>query len=88
MYQAVQFIELALGSDPEETVLGEFDDEVEAVESARSARVAFTSSERTEYAWWVVRQSGAQLANFIADSKSDKEFVLDLRTGELIELQS
>ena len=86
MYQAVQFIELELGAEPEETLLGEFDEEVDAVEAARSARAAFTTSERTEYAWWVVREGGAQLASFIADSKSDKEFVLDLRTGELVEL--
>ena len=86
MYQSVQFVEPAPGADPEETLLGEFEDELVAVESARRARAAFTSSERSEYAWWVVRESGARLANFIADSKSDKEFVLDLRTGELVEL--
>jgi hypothetical protein len=88
MYQAVQFIELALGARPEETVLGEFESETDAVGSARTARAAFMKSESSDYAWWIVRENGAQLANFIADSKSEKEFVLDLRTGELVELHA
>ncbi len=29
-----------------------------------------------------------RLANFIADSKSNKEFVLDLTSGELVEISS
>ena len=31
-------------------------------------------------------QTGARLATFIADSKSAKEFVLDLTSGELVEI--
>jgi hypothetical protein len=34
----------------------------------------------------VVRQPGARLAQFISDSRSAKEFVLDLSTGQLIEV--
>jgi hypothetical protein len=48
--------------------------------------VAFAGTASKAYAWWVVRQQGAQLAHFIADSKSDKEFVLDLTSGQLVEV--
>jgi hypothetical protein len=44
------------------------------------------TGDETEYAWWLVRENGARLANFIADSNSDKEFVLDLTSGELVEI--
>lgn len=88
MFEAVQYIEPSVGEVPEETVLGDFDDELDAVAVVRSARLDFTTSGRHEYAWWIVRKPGEPLANFIADSKSDKEFVLDLRSGELVELHS
>jgi len=86
MFEAVQFIEQRGGTDPSEAVLGEYADEVDAVTAARQARDSFTTSGSSEYAWWIVREKGARLANFIADSRSDKEFVLDLRTGELVEV--
>ncbi|HEU4894457.1 MAG TPA: hypothetical protein VFT85_01365 [Acidimicrobiia bacterium] len=86
MFQAVQFIEAKAGADPVETVLGEYDDEIEAVAAARRAKAEFAVSGSDDYAWWTVRESGAQLANFIADSKSPKEFVLDLSSGELVEV--
>jgi hypothetical protein len=34
-----------------------------------------------------VRKTGARLAEFIADSTSNKEFVLDLSSGELVEVE-
>jgi hypothetical protein len=71
-----------------ETHLGEFDREIDAVEVARAARSEFMESGADEYAWWVVREVGARLANFIADSKSKKEFALDLTSGELVEIPS
>jgi hypothetical protein len=86
MFQAVQFIEAKAGADPVETVLGEYEEEIEAVTAARSARAEFSVTGSDAYAWWIVRKTGAQLANFIADSKSSKEFVLDLTSGELIEV--
>lgn len=86
MFEAVQFIEYRGVPEPEETHLGDFGEEMDAVEVARSARETFMGAGRDEYAWWVVRQKGARLANFIADSKSDKEFVLDLTSGELVEV--
>jgi hypothetical protein len=86
VFEAVEFIEVRDRPEPSETVLGEFSEEIDAVAQARSARAAFQEAGSTEYAWWIVRKKGARLANFIADSKSDKEFVLDLRTGELVEV--
>ncbi len=87
MLEAIQFVEYRDDPEPVETHLGEFDEEVDAVEVARGARQKFLESGADEYAWWVVRAPGARLANFIADSKSDKEFVLDLSTGQLIEVE-
>ena len=86
MFEAVQFVELRSEVAPRETILGEFDEEMEAVESAREARQAFLAMGSDDYAWWIVREKGATLANFISDSTSAKEFVLDLRTGELVEV--
>jgi hypothetical protein len=86
MFEAVEFIEYVGRADPTETLLGTFLYEAEAVQVARKARQAFLDSGDRAYAWWVVRVEGARLANFIADSRSDKEFVVDLRTGELIEI--
>ena len=86
MFEAVQFIEKLDRTQPLETTLGEFPDEDKAVGVARGARAAFLESGDQDYAWWVVRVSGAPLASFIADSKSDKEFALDLTSGELVEI--
>jgi hypothetical protein len=86
MFEAVQFIEMPGKPEPQETVLGEFPDEVAAVESARQARQAFMANGSSDYAWWIVRRKGARLAEFIADSKSDREFVLDLASGQLVEV--
>lgn len=86
MFEAVQYVELERGAEPVETVLGEFEQELEAIEAARTARGILVAKESDDYAWWLVRKKGARLANFIADSKSDKEFVLDLRSGELVEV--
>lgn len=88
MFEAVQFIEYRGQPEPEETHLGEFEIELDAVAVARKARASFMESGADEYAWWVVREVGARLANFIADSKSSKEFVLDLTSGELVEVRS
>lgn len=87
MFEAVQFVEYRGEPDPSQTDLGDFAEELDAVETARNARQAFLDTGADEYAWWVVREKGARLANFIADSKSDKEFVLDLTTGQLVEVE-
>jgi hypothetical protein len=86
MFEAVQLIEFRDQLEPEETELGVFDDEADAVEAARAARDSFMESGSDDYAWWVVRKPGARLARFISDSKSNKEFVLDLTSGQLVEV--
>lgn len=86
MFEAVQFIERRGMQEPDESVLGEYAEETDAIESARTSRAGFMEKGSDDYAWWIVRKKGARLANFIADSKSDKEFVLDLSSGELVEV--
>jgi hypothetical protein len=86
MFEAVEFIDRRDAPEAEETVLGEYSDEMAAVGAARDARRAFMESGSDDYAWWVVRKTGARLAQFIADSKSDREFVLDLTSGQLVEV--
>ena len=91
-YEVVEFIELAFQPGrstppPAESILGTFENEEEAVAVAREARDGFIRENGIRRdAWWLVRQHGSQLATWIADASSDREFVLDLRTGELIEL--
>lgn len=86
MYEAVEFIEprLPVGAPIQERVIGAFSEEKDAVEAGRAAREAFEQND--DYAWWIVRERGAQLARWIADNRSHKEFALDLRTGTLIEI--
>lgn len=86
MYEVVEFVEVRGHAAPTETVVGVFSDESVAVEEARRARAGFVVSGRDDYAWWIVRTVGKKVAAFIADSKSDKEFVLDLTTNELVEI--
>ncbi|HKX74368.1 MAG TPA: hypothetical protein VJR05_03175 [Acidimicrobiia bacterium] len=86
MYEAVEFVEprLPAGAPISERLIGRYAVEAEAVDAARKAREAFRQSE--DYAWWIVREEGAQLARWIADNRSHKEFALDLRTGTLVEI--
>lgn len=86
MFEAVEFIEEDSRSEPRETILGEFESEQDAVATAREGKTQFMASGSELYAWWVVRRKGAAVAEFISDSKSHKEFVLDLNSGELIEI--
>ncbi len=88
MFETVEFVELDRATEPSETVLGEFAEELDAIEAARAARDHYATTGSEDYAWWIVREKGARLANFIADSKSPKEFVLDLTSGELVEVPS
>ncbi len=86
MFEAVEFTEIRGREEPEQRIIGVFPDEITAVEAARDAKQDFVASGSEEFTWWVVRQPGAPLAQFISDSKSEKEFVLDLTTGQLIEV--
>lgn len=91
-FEVVEFIELAFQPGrsmppPSENIVGQFEGEDEAVEAARSARENFIRENGVRRdAWWLVRQPGSQLATWIADAASDREFVLDLRTGQLVEI--
>jgi hypothetical protein len=87
MFEAVQSLDSRQqpGSPIRETILGTFDTEDDAIEAARAARAAFFEGDGTDFAWWIVRPVGAKLAHWISDSNSDKEFVLDLRSGQLVE---
>lgn len=91
MFEAVEFIEEEVVAGraapiPSETVLGTFQNEEDAVKRARAARAGHMSSGVNGYGWWIVREQGARLANWISDSRSDREFALDLTTGELVEV--
>lgn len=86
MFEAVQFIENRDTLETTETPLGEFDSETDAADAARAAKKVFAATGSPHYAWWIVRKQGAELAEFIADSTSDKEFILDLNSGELVEI--
>ena len=90
MYEAVEFTDTGPTSadpTPSQTILGEFDEFEEAVKAARAARESHgTDRSATTYRWWLVRKPGAQLAEWIADSRNDKEFMLDVRTGQLVEI--
>ena len=86
MFEAVEFVEEDSRSEPGETIIGEFQDEQDAVAAARDGKTRFMQNGSGLYAWWVVRRKGAAMAEFISDSKSDKEFVLDLNSGELVEI--
>ena len=87
MFEALQSVDSRErpGSPIQETNLGVFVVETEAIEAAREARQAFFDAGNEDFAWWIVRPVGAKLAHWIADSNSDKEFVLDLRSGQLVE---
>lgn len=86
MFESVEFVEPQLppGAPISQRFIGVFEVEEDAIEAARDAREAFGESE--DYAWWIVRRQGAQLSRWIADNRSHKEFVLDMRTGTLVEI--
>ncbi len=67
-----------------QTVLGEFDTEVEAIEVGRARWIEMRAAPTRDVMWWIVRVPGETLARWIADRSSAQEQVLDLRTGELV----
>ncbi len=92
MFEVVEFTDVRPSAEnpnpaPIERMMGTFDREAAAIEAARAAREAYAGTGREGYVWWTVRQPGARLANWIADSHSPKEFMLDLTTGELVEVK-
>jgi hypothetical protein len=89
MFEVVQFVEHRPGDQAVETRLGESAKFEVAVHTARTAWQEFESAGSGDaYAWWVVREPGAQLARWIADNHSHKEFAVDVRSGALVEIRS
>lgn len=92
MFEAVEFVDVRPAPDnpnpsPIERLLGTFDSEEDAIGEGRRAKAAFHANEDlTDYRWWIVREPGAKIAQWIADSHNDKEFVLDLTSGQLVEV--
>ena len=73
---------------PIETLIGTYQDEREAIESARARWKDFRKSDSRDVALWIVRKDGEGLARWIAESRSSVERVLDLRTNELVEVEA
>ena len=85
MFEIVQFVESGPGDETLQTVVGESSSLERAIEIARQACRDFQGD--GAYAWWVVREPGQQLARWISDNKSHKEFTVDLRSGALVEIR-
>lgn len=91
MFEAVEFTDVRptvenLNPSPIERLLGTFETEAQAIDAGRFARYEYQQAGRDDYVWWIVRQPGAKLAQWIADSRNDKEFVLDITSGQLVEV--
>lgn len=67
-----------------EAILGEYENEAEAIAVGRARWVEMRASNTRDVMWWIVRVPGETLARWIADRSSAQEQVLDLRTGELV----
>ncbi len=92
MFEVTQFVEPALEpgqrfEGAQETSLGTYEDEAEAIAVGRAAWEAHRASDTHDVAWWLVRVPGEQLARWIADSRSPNERVLDLTTQQLVEVK-
>jgi hypothetical protein len=87
VFEAVEYVEARdrPGEPVTERHLGEFEELSAACETARGALSDFLTTGSSDYAWWIVRRRGARMASWIADSRSHKEFVLDLTSGQLVE---
>lgn len=76
----------SIGSETlSETVTGPYPHLAEAVESARELRQAFEPSAVVPEAFWIVRRPGQLRADWIADSWSTDEQVVDLRNERTVE---
>lgn len=91
MFQTVRYVEEETAPGrvapvPTELEIGRYSAEHLAVAAARASMAEFFQTGRLEYAWWIVRQDGEQLANWIADSRTRREFVVDITTSKLVEV--
>ncbi len=87
MFEAVEYVEEEYRGRPSgiptERLLGLFPFEADAIVAAREAKRRHV--DRRDYAWWVVRRQGERLAVWIADSRSGREFVMDLTSERIVE---
>jgi len=88
-YETIEYVEEEVDGIPTgtsvETLLGVFESENEAVARARAARAAY--GDRHEYAWWIAREQGGRIALWIGDSRSGREFVVDVTKEEVVDLR-
>jgi hypothetical protein len=70
-----------------EEKIGSYATEQAAVDVARGTMEGYIASQGDDYVWWIVRSEGSTLARWIADSRDQQEFVLDLRSGQLVPLE-
>ncbi len=68
----------------QESVLGTFDVESDAIERGRAAWNAARASETRDVMWWIVRVPGETLCRWIADRGNAEEQILDLTTNCLV----
>ena len=89
LFEVMQFTDLKHppGQPIIEEQLGAYATETDAVEVARVAMRDYVAAEGEDYVWWIVRSEGSTLARWIADSRDQQEFVLDLRSGQLVPLE-
>ena len=71
----------------QQTVVGTFDIEADAIDCGRSAWSDARSSGTKDVMWWIVRVPGETLCRWIADRGSEDEQILDLTTNSLIPLR-
>ncbi len=88
MYEVVENIELRdrPGLPPTSRLVGSYVNAAEALEVGRRLWREYAESGRLDYAWWTVKKEGSSVAEWIADSRSSKEFALDIRSGQLVEI--
>ncbi len=91
MYEAVEFVEVwgRVGGTPavaRPRVLGAFETPVAAAEAARKCPGRVPKERPARFRMVGGARRGLPLAEWIADAHSDKEFVLDLLSGELVEV--
>jgi hypothetical protein len=91
MFQAVRYVEEEkqkglVAPVPTLFEIGRYSDESLAVAAARVSMGEFFRNGRPEYAWWIVRQVGDEVARWIADSRTRREFMVDLTTNRLVEV--
>jgi len=67
-----------------ETVIGSFDQEIDAIAFGREAWNASRASDTKDVMWWIVRVPGESLCRWIADRGNDSEQILDLTTNNLV----